>query len=329
MKQIAISLGDPAGIGTETVFRALELIDPEIRIVMFGDWNYTLQTLDRLGIATYVECHRDPTILTRENRASRTFIDVGLSIPEEPLQFGTVTAAYGATALRSIQAALQAVDDGFCTALVTGPIHKGAIRQAGSEFIGHTELLADHCGLTSYARDYAMYFDSPTLKVVLLSVHVPMTEAILRLTSDRITALALLTHQEYANFYGSKPRIAVAGLNPHAGEGGMFGEEEMIIQEGVMRAADLGLSISGPHPPDTIFRSAHLGQYDVVMAMYHDQGLIPVKTLYFEESVNVTLGLPFLRCSVDHGTAFDIAGQGLANARPMAYAIRWAWEHHG
>jgi 4-hydroxythreonine-4-phosphate dehydrogenase len=172
-----------------------------------------------------------------------------------------------------------------------------------------------------------MYFDSPRLRTVLLSVHVPLREAIDAINAEKIAALARLTSREFARLYGNAPRIAVAGLNPHAGEGGRFGAEEEIIARGVAIAQKDGLAVTGPHPPDTVFLAASRGKYDVVMAMYHDQGLIPVKTLAFEESVNVTLGLPYLRVSVDHGTAFDIAGQGIADAAPMRYAIEWAARH--
>jgi 4-hydroxythreonine-4-phosphate dehydrogenase len=174
-----------------------------------------------------------------------------------------------------------------------------------------------------------MYFDSPRLKSVLLSVHLPLRDAIAHIDADDIVALAQLTSREYERLYGQRPRIAVAGVNPHAGEGGKFGDEERVIEQAVARARDAGLTITGPHPADTIFLAAHRGQHDVVLAMYHDQALIPIKTMAFDESVNVTIGLPYLRVSVDHGTAFDIAGRGIADATPMRYAIRWAAAHAG
>jgi 4-hydroxythreonine-4-phosphate dehydrogenase len=210
---------------------------------------------------------------------------------------------------------------------VTAPIHKQAIALAGSPFPGHTELLAARAGLSRYAHDYAMYFDSPRLRTVLLTVHVPLREAIAQIDPEKIAALARLTSRAYTRLYGSAPRIAVAGVNPHAGEGGRFGHEETAIAHGVDLAHRDGITISGPHPPDTVFLSATRERYDVVVAMYHDQGLIPVKTLDFEHSVNVTIGLPYLRASVDHGTAFDIAGKGIADPAPMRYAIEWAAEH--
>ena len=277
MKPLAITLGDPAGIGPEVVAKALESLDVPVRL--FG---------------------RD-----------------------KPSRYGEVSAENGRIALQAIDDALGAIARGECSALVTAPIHKLAVAAAGSPFPGHTELLADRAGLKRYAHDYAMYFDSPSLRAVLLSVHLPLREAIAGIDADDIAALARLTAREWPRLHGRIPRIGVAGLNPHAGEGGKFGDEEVEIARGVSLARADGVDVHGPHPADTIFR----GQYDVVMAMYHDQALIPIKTMAFAQSVNVTLGLPYLRVSVDHGTAFDIAGKGMADAAAMRYAIEWAARH--
>ncbi|HEX6085179.1 MAG TPA: 4-hydroxythreonine-4-phosphate dehydrogenase PdxA [Thermoanaerobaculia bacterium] len=279
MKPLAITLGDPAGIGPEIVEKALARVHVPARV--FG------------------------------------------SVPKN-VRHGEIAAEYGRIALDAIDEAIGAIERGECSALVTAPIHKQAIALAGSPFPGHTELLAARAGLQRYGYDYAMYFDSPRLRTVLLTVHVPLREALNAIDAETIAALASLTSREYEKLHGKRPRIAVAGVNPHAGEGGRFGDEEAEIARGVALA---GERVSGPHPPDTVFLAAVNGRYDVVMAMYHDQGLIPVKTLAFHESVNVTLGLPWLRVSVDHGTAFDIAGKGIADAGPMEYAIRWAAEH--
>jgi len=284
VKPLAITLGDPAGIGAEVVRKALETLDVPHRL--FGE-------------------------------------------VQGPVRYGEISAEYGRIALDAIAAAVDAVERGECSALVTAPIHKQSIALAGSPFPGHTELLAARAGLREYGRDYAMYFDSPALRTVLLSVHEPLRDAIAAVDAERIAALASLMAREYARLYGTEPRIAVAGVNPHAGEGGRFGDEELIVAKGVELARAAGLQVSGPHPPDTVFLAAANGKYDVVMAMYHDQGLIPVKTLAFEKSVNVTIGLPWLRVSVDHGTAFDIAGKGIADAAPMRYAIEWAARHAG
>ena len=282
MKPLAITLGDPAGIGAEVVAKALEQIDVPHRL--FGE-------------------------------------------VRGPIRYGEISAEYGRVALQAIDDAVEAIEGGECSALVTAPIHKQSIALAGSPHPGHTELLAARAGLTRYAWDYAMYFASPRLRTVLLSVHVPLRDAIRSIDAEAIAALASLTSREHARLHGKVPKIAIAGLNPHAGEGGRFGDEEETIARGVELARSAGLDVSGPHPPDTVFLAAVNGRHDVVMAMYHDQGLIPIKTLDFERSVNITIGLPYLRVSVDHGTAFDIAGRGIADAAPMRYAIEWAAEH--
>jgi 4-hydroxythreonine-4-phosphate dehydrogenase len=300
VKPLATTLGDPAGIGAEIVFKALRNTNVPARL--FGS-----------------RALANPP-------ADVDFVDIG---GQGPIRYGVIDAAYGRIALDSIDAALRAIDAGECSALVTAPIHKQAIALAGSPFPGHTELLADRAGLKRYAHDYAMYFDSPKLKSALLSVHLPLQDAIANIDADDIAALAQLMTREYARLYGNAPRIAVAGVNPHAGEGGKFGDEEQIVARGVTKAREAGLTISGPHPADTIFLAASRGRYDVVLAMYHDQALIPIKTMAFDESVNVTIGLPYLRVSVDHGTAFDIAGRDIADSAPMRYAIEWAAAHAG
>jgi 4-hydroxythreonine-4-phosphate dehydrogenase len=293
VKPLAITLGDPAGIGAEVAFKALREVD--VPAVVFGS----------RALASPPE--------------NVNFVDVG---GEGPVRYGEISAEYGRIALRSIDLALEVIARGECSALVTAPIHKQSIAAAGCPYPGHTELLAARAGLTRYGHDFAMYFDSPSLKAVLLSVHVPLREAIANINEDDIVALARLTARVL-----KRPRIAVAGVNPHAGEGGRFGDEEQMIARAVARARSEGLDVSGPHPADTLFLAASRGQYDVVLAMYHDQALIPIKTMAFEQSVNVTIGLPYLRVSVDHGTAFDIAGKGIADPAPMRYAIEWAARH--
>jgi 4-hydroxythreonine-4-phosphate dehydrogenase len=292
LKPLAITLGDPAGIGAEVVFKALETMD--VPALIFGSRAFS-NAPDNVK-----------------------FVDVGGS---GPVHYGEMSADYGRIALASLDEALKAIARGECSALVTAPIHKQSIAAAGAQFPGHTELLASRAGCQRYAHDYAMYFDSPRIRAVLLSVHLSLRDAIAAIRAEDIAALARLTGREFARIYGRKPTIGVAGLNPHAGEGGQFGDEEEEIRRGIELADDP--DVTGPHSADTIFRR----QCDVVLAMYHDQALIPIKTFAFEESVNVTIGLPYLRVSVDHGTAFDIAGKGIANAAPMRYAIEWAVRH--
>jgi len=293
--KLAITLGDPAGIGAEIVFAALR--DVDVPAVVFGSRAFA----------------KPPSNVD--------FVDVGGS---GDVRYGEIAAEYGSIALRSIDAALDAIARGECDALVTAPIHKQAIAAAGCEFPGHTELLAARAGLTRYGHEFAMYFDSPSLRAVLLSVHLPLREAVANIDAIDIAAICDLTSRELTRLFDRAPRIAVAGVNPHAGEGGRFGDEELAIARGVALAREAGVDASGPHPADTLFLAASRGKYDVVVAMYHDQALIPIKTMAFEQSVNVTIGLPYLRVSVDHGTAFDIAGKGIADAAPMRYAIEWA-----
>ena len=300
MQPLAITLGDPAGIGAEVVFKALADLDLPARVFGSRAWASPPPGID--------------------------FVDVGGS---GTLRFGVVDAAYGRIALDSIDAALDSIARGECSALVTAPIHKQAIALAGCRFPGHTELLAERAGLQRYGWDYAMYFDSPSLRTVLLTVHMSLREAIAAIDGNTIAALAGLTSRTFERLYGRRPHIGVAAVNPHAGEGGRFGDEEGEIARGVETARGAGLTIDGPLPADTLFLAARRGAYDVVLAMYHDQGLIPIKTLEFDRSVNVTIGLPYLRASVDHGTAFDIAGRGLADAAPMRYAIEWTALHAG
>ena len=294
MQPLAITLGDPAGIGAEVVLKALRTLDVPVRL--FGSH----------ALAGDVPHNID-------------FVDVGRA----DISAGKVSADAGRIALASIDRAITSIERGECSALVTAPIHKQSIALAGASFPGHTELLAARAGLKRYAYDYAMYFDSPSIKTVLLSVHVPLIDAIHSVDADAIAALASLMSRSYFKLYSKEPRIAIAGINPHAGEGGKFGREEETIAAGVEEARRRGIDAHGPLPADTVFLSARHGKYDVVMSMYRDQGLIAVKTFEFERSVNVTIGLPYLRASVDHGTAFDIAGRGIADERPMRYAIEW------
>jgi 4-hydroxythreonine-4-phosphate dehydrogenase len=318
LKPLAITLGDPAGIGTEVVLRAIASRQFSRPLHLFGSWRFTRDTAERLGLPL-------PPVESEEGAAIR-FTDSGDG-GAHALEFGQVRPEFGRAALDAIEAALDAIERGECGGMVTAPIQKESIVASGSDFHGHTELLAARAGLTTYGRDFAMYFDSPQLRVALLSVHIPLRDAIERVSQSSVFELSLLVDREAGRLIGRRPRIAVAGLNPHGGEGGLFGSEESEIRRGVERAAGAGLAISGPHSPDTVFHAACNGRFDLVVAMYHDQGLIPVKTLAFEQSVNVTLGLPWLRCSVDHGTAFDIAGKGTADPAPMAYAIDWADRH--
>ena len=231
---------------------------------------------------------------------------------------GVLSAAAGRAAYEAIVSAVNDAQQQIVDAIATAPVNKEAFRLAGLPWAGHTDLLAHLTG----ARDVAMLFYSDALRVVLATIHIPLADVPRALTSASLEATIALTARELPAFGIERPRIAVAGLNPHAGENGLFGrEEETIIAPAIAKARDRGIAVSGPFPADTIFLRARRGEFDVVVACYHDQGLIPVKLTAFGQAVNVTLGLPIVRTSVDHGTAFDIAGKGLADPESMISAV--------
>src|SRR5690606_19552070 len=248
-----------------------------------------------------------------------TPVIIGPHTPEALAAFarGRVSAAAGRSAYETLVSAVEAVQRGEIDAIATGPVSKEAFAAAGLPWKGHTDLLGHLTG----ASRVAMMFYSEPLRVVLATVHVPLREVPSLVTIDTLRALLRLTHDSLPAFGYPSPRIAVAGLNPHAGEHGLMGhEDDEVIVPAVAAARAEGIRVDGPIPGDTVFVRAVRGEFDVVLATYHDQGLIPVKLLAFGTSVNVTLGLPIIRTSVDHGTAFDIAGRGLADAGSMKSA---------
>ena len=276
--RVAITVGDPAGIGPEVAAaaaadsRVLEACEPLLYAPPFG----------------------------------------GTFAP------GVVSAEAGRAAHDTIVRAVADAQRGIVDAIATAPINKEAFRRAGLPWSGHTDLLA-HLTRTP---DVAMMFYSEALRVVLATVHIALADVPRLLTRTSLEATIMLTARELPRFDIAAPRIAVAGLNPHAGEHGLFGrEEEGVIAPAIAACRDRGVDVSGPFPGDTVFVRARRGEFDVVVACYHDQGLIPVKLLAFGQAVNVTLGLPVVRTSVDHGTAFDIAGQGVADPESMIAAV--------
>ena len=279
--RIGVTMGDPAGIG------------PEIALAAAAD-----------GRVTRV-C--EPVLygpLTAAERAS--------------FRPGELSAGAGRAALDAVERAAADALAGRLDAIATGPINKEALALAGSPWRGHTELLAH----LTRARDVAMMFHSPRLSVVLATVHVPLSAVPRLLTRDRVETVLDLAAAHLPRFGVARPRLALAGLNPHAGEGGLLGTEDRdVLAPAAAAARGRGIDVAGPLPADTVFRQAVDGRFDAVVACYHDQGLIPVKLAAFGESVNVTLGLPIVRTSVDHGTAFDIAGRGVADAASLVQAV--------
>jgi 4-hydroxythreonine-4-phosphate dehydrogenase len=307
-RPIGISLGDPTGIGPEVVVRALAA-RPQLDVRVFGDAG----VLQRAAQVTGVEGPRAECV------QAITALAVHEALPGQP------SLAAGRAQLAYLAAAVDAALAGEIGALVTAPISKEWIARAGFTHPGHTEYLAARAGVT----DFAMMLAGPKLRVVLATTHVALRDVPALLDPDTIARAIVLAARALHQQLGiARPRVAVAGLNPHAGEAGRFGDEETRLVEPAITRAGARLAqeriaavITGPCVPDAVFRQAALGQFDAVVALYHDQGLIPVKLLHFDEAVNVTLGLPFPRTSPDHGTAYDIAGTGRAKADSFLAAL--------
>lgn len=339
MKPLVISMGDVAGIGPEIIVKAWDQ-DPDqlAGCVVLGDVAAIRRARNVPALASLPLALAELTDLTEAATLPPRCIGVlpACDLPELPA-WGQVSAAAGRAAAQCIVAGAQAVLQGRAAALVTAPIHKEALSAAGepwSRFPGHTELLqaeaARFAGVAIDQLPVRMMLASPQLRTVLVSIHVSLREALALVTLPRVLQTLRITHDSLSRALGRPPRMAVAGLNPHAGEGGLFGREELeVIAPAVEAARQQGMDASGPHAPDTVFMRARAqagqpGGFDVVIAMYHDQGLIPVKYLGLEQGVNVTLGLPLLRTSPDHGTAFDMAGTGQADPSSLLAAIALA-----
>ena len=329
---LALSMGDPAGIGPEVIVKAFSM-GAAPGCVVFGDARVIAQAAASL--------HFDPDTL-RPSIARMDALDQCSHVPPGTIPVlqvpgiapgslhglvpGQVDARAGAAAHAAIVHGAQVALRGEVAGLVTAPIHKEALHAAGVPFPGHTELLQHLCG----GVPVRMMLANDELKTVLVTIHVSVRKAIDAITTEGVLQTIRITHSALQRWGLQSPRIAVAGLNPHAGEGGLFGDEELrIIAPALAQAQAEGILASGPYPPDTVFMQARNtsqrpGTYDVVVAMLHDHGLIPVKYLGLDAGVNVTLGLPFVRTSPDHGTAFDIAGLGVADPASLVSAITLA-----
>ncbi len=309
---LLFTMGDVGGIGPEVLAETVRTLSPMGRaIVIYGSasvWTTVAPDLlkDTLVLTSVPAIPNSPI----------TLVDPGL--PTEPGHHGP-SAINGAAAFRYLEMAVESAKR-LSAPLVTAPISKTSFRLAQMGFTDHTSYLADACGC-----DVRMGFYADALKVVLVTIHIALSEVPSALTQKAVSDTILAAHQFGLRLGFRHPRIAVAGLNPHAGEMGLIGDdEERIITPAIQIVKAHGIQVDGPFPPDTVFRRAHLGEFDIVVAQYHDQGLIPLKLLAFDSAVNITLGLPFVRTSPDHGTAFDIAGQGVAHATAMTAATHLA-----
>jgi 4-hydroxythreonine-4-phosphate dehydrogenase len=304
--RLAITVGDPAGIGPEVILKALARADlPPAELVVYGPLSVLRERAARFGL--------------------RTPESLGVPIRDVPvdgaLRLGVTSPEGGRAAAGAVLQAARDALEGRVDALVTAPLNKESLAAAGHRWPGHTEMLADVAGVS----DVAMLFVGGSMRVALVTIHRSLRSVPDAITGSEVERVARLLHRELPRLGAPARRIAVCGLNPHAGESGMFGREEIeVIAPAVARLRAEGLDVSGPFPADSLFARAAKGEFDAVLAQYHDQGLIPVKLAAFGHAVNVTLGLPFVRTSVDHGTGFDIVEKGVADEGSLMAAIRLA-----
>jgi 4-hydroxythreonine-4-phosphate dehydrogenase len=320
--RVGITIGDFSGIGPEIVLKAVA--EADVRTVcspvIIGDSAELRRQAYGLRLSADFRTVTEEEEIGLDRSDEPVILDVkNLS---EPVRWGVLSAGSGRTAIEAIEACVRLCLARKLDAMATAPINKESITLAGSPFPGHTEMLTSLCG----ASQSLMCFFAGDLRVFLLTVHTSLSNAIKAITKDRVVGAITLADRELRRFGSSRLRIAVAGLNPHAGEHGLFGSEEKLeIEPAIEECRTMyDIDVSGPFPADTLFVRAWRGEFDAVAACYHDQGLIPVKCLAFGRAVNVTLGLPIIRTSVDHGTAFDIAGRGVADHQSMVEAIKVA-----
>ena len=330
-RHLAITMGDPAGIGPEIIVKACRALAPRIasgglRLLVIGSG----RALEHARAAITPEIAIPEIAAGAQDWPGLCFLQAG---PEgEPIEPGVLSADGGRFAYLAVERGVRLAEAGKVGAIVTAPLNKAALNKAGYHYAGHTEMLAELTGV----KGSVMLLAHGNMRVSHVSTHVALQDVPKRLTPERLRLVLDLTHEAMLALGVHRPRIAVAALNPHAGEGGLFGCQDIDISEPtIAQAVRDGMQVFGPVPGDTVFVKLRAGQYDAVVAMYHDQGHIPVKLLGFSvdpatgkwealSGVNITLGLPIIRTSVDHGTAFDIAGKGIASERSLIEAIEYA-----
>lgn len=318
---VGMTMGDAAGVGPEIIMKALN--DPALfeacRPFVIGD----AKMLERAEgiVRTGLAIHR-MAVLPEAQFQFGAVDCLDLDLLPDGLPFGQVSAAAGDAAFRYLERAIQLANAGAIDAICTAPLNKEALHKGGHIYPGHTEILAELTG----TADFAMMLAAPKLRVIHVTTHVGLLDAIRLVNPERVHNVIRLAHDTLKRAGYQTPKIGVCGINPHAGENGLFGygEEETKIIPAVERARTEGIDVTGPLPADTLFFRAARGDFDIVVAMYHDQGHGPIKVLGLEAGVNITVGLPIIRTSVDHGTAFDIAGKGIADDRSIKEALRQA-----
>ena len=324
LPRLAITLGDAAGVGPEVIAKALP---HEIELgrsvpIVYGDLRVVAQELARYSPGWTAVAIADPPEADQMEQHTVAVVDLGNTDPDS-VNVGAVDAYTGGAAYECVVRAAEDAMSGEVDAIVTAPLNKEAMHLAGHKYDGHTGLLGHLTG----TRNYFMVLGSERLKVIHVSTHVSVADAVGRVKKARVLACIEAGDAHMRELGIETPRIAVCGLNPHAGENRLFGDEdEDEIRPAVEAAVAAGIPASGPLPADSCVRQAYEGQFDLVVVMYHDQGHVPMKLVAFAEGVNVTVGLPIIRTSVDHGTAFDIAGQGIADPANMRSALDYAYK---
>ena len=313
---IAVTSGEPAGIGPELCLR-LATFPGDVQLVVIGDRNLLAERARLLGLNVAVRafCPKNPV-----DRSMLDILHIPLAAPSKP---GQLDAANGPYVLALLDRALAGCQSGEFAAMVTAPVHKGVINDAGVPFSGHTEYLAEKTATPLVVMMLAGNTERGPLRVALVTTHLPLKDVPAAITADVLEKTLRILHADLQHRYGlARPRILVAGLNPHAGEGGYLGREEIEIITPVLdKLRGKGMLLSGPHPADTMFTPPVLAEGDAVLAMYHDQGLTALKYATFGQGINVTLGLPIIRTSVDHGTALALAGSGRADPGSLFEAV--------
>lgn len=323
MKPLLITMGDPVGVGPELIVKALleGALESGGALEVVGD----VAVLCRAGKLF----ERPGQVLAQNDRLTRIrfgerelLVRAGSQLPAAALRYGEPDVACGRAMIDYVDIAVARCRAGQAAGLVTGPINKAAVHAAGCSFLGHTELLAERCG----SERVVMMLAGERLRVCLVTTHMALKEVPAHLSHEQILQTLRIVDQDLrCRFALERPRLAVLALNPHAGEDGLFGDEEQrVIAPAIRAACREGIAADGPHSADTLFHFAIQGSCDAVICMYHDQGLIPLKLLHFDDAVNITLGLPIIRTSVDHGTAYDLAGSARANTASLAAAVRLA-----
>lgn len=321
---IGITMGDAAGVGPEIIIKSLQnkKVYEASHPIVIGDF----KMLERAASVL----NSDLAIKRIDKNADFTSVEFGevacydLNLIPADLPYGKVSSEAGYAAFEYLRTTIELANEGRIDAICTAPLNKEALHKGGHVYPGHTEILAELTG----TKHFSMMLSSPKLKVIHVTTHVGLMDAIERIEPDRVYRVIKLAHETLTNSGVKQPKIGVCGINPHAGENGLFGygEEEEKIVPAINQAQDKGINVEGPLPADTLFFRAQRGDFDIVVAMYHDQGHGPIKVLGLEAGVNITVGLPIIRTSVDHGTAFDIAGKGIADERSMLEALKQAIE---